>query len=139
MFYYSWGGKHYSYNITVYEMEKKPNQFKFKIKKNRYKIWRYYCYLDLFSYVTTLCVILRAAVHFTRFSHFPFVYHVGSFQTFLWQWKWQLLWVYWSYLFVFGFYWSIVELQHCISFYCIAQWISYMYTYSLSFGDFLPI
>ena len=41
--------------------------------------------------------------------------------------------------FVFlNFYWSIVVLQWCISFYCIAKWISYaLYTYTpLSFISF---
>ena len=37
------------------------------------------------------------------------------------------------------FYWSIVALQWCVHFFCIAKWISYMYTYIPSFLDFLPV
>ena len=36
------------------------------------------------------------------------------------------------------FNWSIVVLQCCVSFYCITKWISYRYTYIISFLDFLP-
>ena len=35
--------------------------------------------------------------------------------------------------FIFKFYWSIVDLQCCISFRCAAKWISYAYTYIHSF------
>ena len=38
-----------------------------------------------------------------------------------------------------NFYWSIVDLQCCVSFYCAAKWISYTYTYISSFLDFLPV
>ena len=38
-----------------------------------------------------------------------------------------------------SFYWSIVSLQCCISFYCTENLISYMYTYIPSFLDFFPI
>ena len=34
---------------------------------------------------------------------------------------------------------TIVALQCCVSLYCTAKWISYMYTYIPSFLDFLPI
>ena len=27
----------------------------------------------------------------------------------------------------FLIYWSIIDLQHCVNFYCIAKWLSYMY------------
>ena len=37
-----------------------------------------------------------------------------------------------------NFYWSMIALQ-CVSFYCIAKWISYRCTYILSVLDFLPI
>ena len=37
------------------------------------------------------------------------------------------------------FCWRIVALQYCVSFYYIAEWISYMYTYMPSSLDFLPI
>ena len=38
-----------------------------------------------------------------------------------------------------NFYWSIVDLQCCVSFRCTAKWISYTYTYSHSFLDSFPI
>ena len=38
-----------------------------------------------------------------------------------------------------NFYWSIVALQCCATFYCIAKWISFTYTYIPSFLAFLPI
>ena len=37
------------------------------------------------------------------------------------------------------FYQRIVALQGCVSFYCTAKWVSYMYTQSPSFLGFLPI
>ena len=42
-------------------------------------------------------------------------------------------------IFLINFYWSIVALQCCVSFYRTAKWISYTYTYIPSFWDFLPI
>ena len=39
----------------------------------------------------------------------------------------------------FNFYWSLVDLQCCISFRCTAKWISYTYTYIHSFLDSFPI
>ena len=41
--------------------------------------------------------------------------------------------------YLINFSWSIVALQHCVSFHCIANWISCIYTYSPSFWDFFPI
>ena len=38
-----------------------------------------------------------------------------------------------------NFYWSIIVLQGCASFYCAAKWVSYPYTHTLSFVDFLPV
>ena len=39
------------------------------------------------------------------------------------------------YLFIYLFiYWSIVALQYYVNLYCTAKWISYTYTYILSFG-----
>ena len=32
-------------------------------------------------------------------------------------------------LFFFNFYWSTVDLQHCVSFCCAAKYINYVYTY----------
>ena len=40
--------------------------------------------------------------------------------------------------FIINFYWTIVDLQCCISFCCAAKWISYTYAYISSFLDFLP-
>ena len=37
------------------------------------------------------------------------------------------------------FYWSIVDLQCCVSFRCTAKWISYTYTHIYSFLDYFPI
>ena len=41
--------------------------------------------------------------------------------------------------FFFNFYWSIVDLQCCVSFWCTAKWISYTYTYIHSFLRSFPI
>ena len=42
--------------------------------------------------------------------------------------------VYWAFpFFFFHFYWSIIDLQHCVSFKCTAKWISYTYIYIHSF------
>ena len=38
-----------------------------------------------------------------------------------------------------NFYWTVVDLQYCVSFNCTAKWISYAYTYiplSVKFWDF---
>ena len=35
-------------------------------------------------------------------------------------------------------YWSIVDLQCCVSFRCTAKWIMYAYTYIYSFSDLFP-
>ena len=40
---------------------------------------------------------------------------------------------------IFILYWSIVDLQYCVSFRCIAKWFSSTYTYIYSFSDSLPI
>ena len=61
-----------------------------------------------------------------------------------WLWKIETVW-FLSSKFLHGFflkinfYWSIVALQCCASFYCIAKWISFTYTYIPSFLAFLPI
>ena len=44
-----------------------------------------------------------------------------------------------SFLFLFNFYWSIVDLQCCVSFRCTGKWISYTYTYIYSFLDSFSI
>ena len=38
-----------------------------------------------------------------------------------------------------NFYRSIADLQCCVSFYCIAKWVGYTYTYIPPFLDFLPM
>ena len=43
------------------------------------------------------------------------------------------------FFFLINFYWSIVALQCCVSFYCMAKLISYTYTHIPTFLDFLPI
>ena len=43
------------------------------------------------------------------------------------------------FIFYFNFYWSVVDLQCCISFRCTAKWISYTYTYIHSFRFFSHI
>ena len=52
-----------------------------------------------------------------------------------------LQWVTFSFLFFFFYnsYWSVVDLQCCVSFRCTAKWISYTYTYIHSFLDSFPI
>ena len=37
------------------------------------------------------------------------------------------------------FYWSMVDLQSCVSFEYTAKWISYKHTYIYSFLDFFPM
>ena len=39
----------------------------------------------------------------------------------------------------FNFYWSIVDLQCCVSFRCTAKWVTYTNTYIHSFLDSFPI
>ena len=61
-------------------------------------------------------------VHITGKSHnscsrHPFIY-LGGGESFLF-----------IFLILINFYWSIVALQNCVSFCCIAKRISYMYTY----------
>ena len=43
------------------------------------------------------------------------------------------------FFFLIKFYWNIVALQCCVTFYYTAKWISYAYTYIPSILDFLPI
>ena len=40
---------------------------------------------------------------------------------------------------IFTIYWSIIDLQCCISFRCTAKWPSYSYAYTHSFVDSFPI
>ena len=40
---------------------------------------------------------------------------------------------------IFIIYWSIIDLQYCISFRCTAKWPSYSHTYTHSFVDSFPI
>ena len=44
-----------------------------------------------------------------------------------------------SFFFLINFYWCMVALQCCVSFYCITKWISHTHTYMPSVLDFLPI
>ena len=44
-----------------------------------------------------------------------------------------------GYFFKINFYYSIDNLQCCVSFFCTAKWISYPYTYIHSFLDSIPI
>ena len=59
-----------------------------------------------------LCLTIHKVIGFTLFTN-------GSFKI--------------------NFYWSRIALQYCINFYCVAKWINCMYTYILSFLDFLHI
>ena len=43
------------------------------------------------------------------------------------------LWCFFFITFFKNFYWSIVDLQRCVSFRCTAKWICYTYTYIHSF------
>ena len=46
----------------------------------------------------------------------------------------------WRRLFYFyNFYWSIFDLQSCVSFRCTVKWISQIYTYNLLFLNYFPI
>ena len=40
---------------------------------------------------------------------------------------------------IFIIYWSIIDVQYCISFRCTAKWPSYSHTYTHSFADSFPI
>ena len=54
----------------------------------------------------------------------------------LWSWLWKGQGLP---LFFFSFYWSMVDLQCCVTFYCTAKWLNYTYTYIHSFLDSFPI
>ena len=45
----------------------------------------------------------------------------------------------WSTMLLIFFNWSVIALQSCVSFYRIAKWISYMYTYIPTLLDFLSV
>ena len=85
-------------------------------------------YTLLLTLVTRLCVtspgliylITESAYLLTTFTHFPpLAYPVLCFCE---------SWFFILFLFLKYFYWSIVALQCWVSFYCIAKWISHMYT-----------
>ena len=49
------------------------------------------------------------------------------------------LYITFTYLFIFNFYWTVVDLQCCVSFRCTAKWIGYAYTYIHPFLDSFPV
>ena len=48
----------------------------------------------------------------------------------------QDIWDIVFFLFCFSFYWSIVDLQHCVNFCCTAKWLSYTYIHILFLYSF---
>ena len=129
----------------------------FYILKQFYKSQfdRIYLWITAFKCDILLCVFGTVIISFLPDSSFvPFwsILNSGTTTTFtktqIWQGSSQLIKnpsrpgpmsIFLSFFFLKNFYWSIVDLQCCVSFRYTAKWISYTYTYIHSVLDSFPI
>ena len=91
------------------------------------------CYFCSTLSVWNLSILLSVVVVDLLLYGVYFIFLNRQF-TFLFYCGWVV-----SCFFFINFYWRIVDLQCCITFYCTSQWISYTYTYIHSSLDFFPI